>query len=582
MTNSGTMPPAAIYPPALNNDTTSAFELVSELFRILFRSSSRSLQEIYAKGLESLARKAQAHKAWFMIWPGSREVCGHLYEWGCDSAFLSQTLDSRDLKIYLSRQSQIPHALSVSIMQAHSLVAFIGVTPLTHTTSSCALQPNCLQSVGDLFWAAFERDRDQQTIEAEKRTLETTLLSLADAVVSVSPSGRITLMNEAAGQILEHDPKQALHRPLSELLQPTDSESQARLQEFLAWKSDPSTPVLVLPQFCILTPGRTRKVLALTVTRLQNPEPRLRGCVLMFRDCTEQLRIDAQLALSQKMESIGRLAAGIAHEINTPMQFIGDNRRFLADAFQELVTLLQAYRSAMNPAEGQMPAESARERVLELERSSDISFLIDEVPQALSQMEDGIKRVSTIISAIKSFSHPSKGSRSSADLNRGIEDTVTISRNEWKYAADLVTVLSPSLPTVPCYLDQINQVVLNMIINSTHAIEDSIKAGRYKKGKIIISTGIRDQHAMITIRDDGAGMPAEILPRVFDPFFTTKPVGKGTGQGLAIAHDIIVQRHGGRIEVESEPGNGTTFRLFLPLKIPDPSVPEPNPSGEAT
>mgnify|MGYP001454626373 CR=1 FL=1 len=205
---------------------------------------------------------------------------------------------------------------------------------------------------------------------------------------------------------------------------------------------------------------------------------------------------------------------------------------------------------------------------------------IEEIPQALSQMEEGVKRISTIISAIKSFSHPSKGARGPADLNRGIEDTVTISRNEWKYAADLVTMLSPNLPAVPCFLDQINQVILNMIINATHAIEDSIKAGRYKKGKIIISTGIREQQALITIRDDGAGIPSECVPRIFDPFFTTKPLGKGTGQGLSIAHDIIVQRHGGRIEVDSESGVGTTFRLFLPLKILEPITSTSTSQGE--
>jgi signal transduction histidine kinase len=196
----------------------------------------------------------------------------------------------------------------------------------------------------------------------------------------------------------------------------------------------------------------------------------------------------------------------------------------------------------------------------------DLHYLQEEIPKALQQSLDGVARVSKIVSAMKDFSHPSLGVKGSVDLNHAIESTVTVCRNEWKYAADLALDLDPALPLVPCFADEFNQVVLNMIINATHAIEAaSAEREDGAKGLIRIVTRQVDQHIEVHVSDTGAGIPESILDHIFDPFFTTKAVGKGTGQGLAIAHSVIVDKHKGRIRVETELGKGTTFILELPL-----------------
>lgn len=544
-------------------------ELMVEAFRLFFRTGPEKITELFEQVLTFLGTHLEAQASWFILWPGSRESQGHFSEWRRESGFHSQQSTVATLQQMITRAGAVPCSVSASILRERSLVAFIGVEGIAEPFSMLVQRTTWLQSLGEIFWAAFERHRHLQTIESEKQTLTRTLLGLADGVISISTSGCITLMNAAAGEILEVSPAEASQKPLAAVLRMQDPSDTQRLETFLQQLPLGGPHDLPATLMHIELPSKLRKIISLRGSPLQSPEPSLRGGVLMFRDCTEQIRLDAQHALSQKMESIGRLAAGIAHEINTPMQFIGDNRRFLADALQGFSTVLKKYKSEFEQLTQGKDVQEVKQEISRTEQEADLVFLEEEIPQALAQMEEGVKRVSSIIAAVKNFSHPSQGSRTLSDINRGIEDTIMISRNEWKYHAELITALSPTLPLIPCFLDEFNQVILNMIINAVHAIEGCIQQGRYKRGKILISTGVRENHAMVTIRDDGGGIPTELLPRIFDPFFTTKPIGKGTGQGLAIAHDIIVQRHQGRIEVESEPGKGTTFKLLLPLKDPE-------------
>ena len=292
----------------------------------------------------------------------------------------------------------------------------------------------------------------------------------------------------------------------------------------------------------------------------------LAGAVLTFRNVTEHHKLQSALVHAQKLESIGQLAAGIAHEINTPTQFVGDNTRFLKDAFQSLNGMVSVAERLVEAAQqGEVSAELVREAAAAA-RAADIAYLVGEVPKAIDQSLEGIDRVAKIVRAMKEFSHPDSDGKVPTDLNKAIEGTVTVARNEWKYVADMVLDLDPALPLVSCLPGELNQVILNLVVNAAHAITDVVGQGAARKGTISISTRREAEHVVIRVRDSGHGIPAAIRSNIFDPFFTTKPVGRGTGQGLAIAYAVIVEKHAGKINFETETGKGTTFIIQLPLE----------------
>ncbi|MCK5639307.1 MAG: histidine kinase, partial [Gammaproteobacteria bacterium] len=271
------------------------------------------------------------------------------------------------------------------------------------------------------------------------------------------------------------------------------------------------------------------------------------------------------LRQAQKLESIGQLAAGIAHEINTPTQFVNDNTSFLGDAFEDYKELLAAYERIRRSVETGDVSEEMLKTVDELAEEKDVEFLNDEIPQAIKQSQEGLKRISKIVMAMKEFSHPGADEKTPIDINKAIETTINVSRNEWKYLCDIKTDLAPDLPLVSCLPGEINQVLLNLIVNAAHAIADVVgKSG--DMGLIRIATRQDDDWVEIVVSDTGCGIPKEIQERIFDPFFTTKEVGKGSGQGLAIVYSAVVDKHGGSIDVQSEEGKGTTFIIRLPVK----------------
>jgi PAS domain S-box-containing protein len=296
--------------------------------------------------------------------------------------------------------------------------------------------------------------------------------------------------------------------------------------------------------------------------RLEEQE---RARVLQARltaEMQERERMAIELRLAQKLESVGRLAAGIAHEINTPIQYVGDSVLFLHSAQAELEHSLVAYCTAVERiAAGEWPSEPLK-TLRESLGALDMEFLSTEVPKAFERTLEGVERVAAIVRAMKEFAHPGEAEQSAADLNRAIETTLTVARNEYKYSAQVETHLG-ELPAVICNIGELNQVLLNLIVNAAHAIGESGKDAA--TGRIVISTEQARGEARISITDNGCGIPKENLEKIFDPFFTTKEVGRGTGQGLAIARSIVVEKHGGHIDVRSEPGVGTTFVLRLPI-----------------
>ncbi len=277
----------------------------------------------------------------------------------------------------------------------------------------------------------------------------------------------------------------------------------------------------------------------------------------------EELQLtQARLLHSQKMESIGQLAAGIAHEINTPAQFIGSNIQFMEEAFDDLRRLVHALESLLQAIPDTLAEAKEAENLL---REVDWPYLDGEIPAALNQSKEGLQRVSTIVQAMKEFSHPGSKIKSFHDLNRIVETTVIVASNEWKYCAQIEKRLAPDLPQVYCLADEIGQVFLNILINAAHAIIEKDPIDK-EKGIITISTRLDGQHVEIRIGDTGTGIPENIRERIYDPFFTTKTVGKGTGQGLAIVHNVIVTKHGGSISCLSEMDKGTIFTIRLPIE----------------
>lgn len=273
----------------------------------------------------------------------------------------------------------------------------------------------------------------------------------------------------------------------------------------------------------------------------------------------ERERETAALSHASKLESIGQLAAGIAHEINTPVQFIGDNMVFLQRGWTKLWPVVEAARALSAGEDGMDTAQLAK-----MIKKAKLPFLTKEVPRAIEQTLEGVERVAKIVRAMKDFSHPGGEHKQPTDLNKAIESTVTVARTEWKYVAELDLQLEPDLPAVPCHGDEFNQVILNMVVNAAHAIEESL-GGEGGLGRITVRTRLDGDHVLVEVEDTGAGMPESVKEKIFDPFFTTKEVGKGTGQGLSLAYNVVKRRHGGRLEVNSVVGEGTRFTMAFPL-----------------
>jgi PAS domain S-box-containing protein len=282
----------------------------------------------------------------------------------------------------------------------------------------------------------------------------------------------------------------------------------------------------------------------------------------LVAEMEERERMAIELQLAQKLESVGRLAAGIAHEINTPIQYVGDSLHFLRSAFDDLDKLFDGSRKAFARLPESAEGSACQLEMAELAKQCDLEYLRIEVPKAFTRTFDGVERVTNIVKAMKEFAHPDANEQSPVDLRRGLESTLLVASNEYKYAAKIHCEFG-ELPEVICNAGELNQVFLNLIVNAAHAIKDAGKD--VESGEIKIRLSAEGGEAVIRISDNGCGVPAENLSKLYDPFFTTKEVGRGTGQGLAISHSIVVDKHGGEISVASELGIGTEFTVRLPI-----------------
>jgi len=297
-------------------------------------------------------------------------------------------------------------------------------------------------------------------------------------------------------------------------------------------------------------------------------ENEITGALLIFRNLTEQKLQEASRIHSMKLESIGVLAAGIAHEINTPVQFIGSNLSFLQESFQDILHLLEAYAKLKNTIEsGEGDTGALLEEITRLEDEADVEYLTEETPTAFEQTKNGVERVTKLVLGLKGFAHSGDGeSKRPADINEIISNSLVVCQNAYKYVANMELTLE-ELPSIKVYPGDIGQVIVNLVVNAAHAIGDKKdKEKSSEMGTIHISSASDAQWVTVKVEDSGGGIPEGVRQRIFDPFFTTKDIGHGSGQGLAITRNIIYDKHHGSISLESTVGEGTTFTIKLPIK----------------
>ena len=414
----------------------------------------------------------------------------------------------------------------------------------------------------------------RKRLEEQERQIhllkQTILNAAADGIVGVDRAGRVTFINPAAATMLGFSPEEIIGRVFHEVVHHSYPDGRPypvekcplyqvegqevgprKLTEEIFWRKDKTS----FPVECTRQPIYE--------------DDQITGMVITFRDISLRQMLEAKLRQAQKMESIGQLAAGIAHEINTPTQYIGDNICFVREAFGELSPLLNlcAELRAQCTA-GRHPDDQLMEDLFTTLKTIDVDYVQEEIPRALSEAMEGVNSVAKIVKSMREFSHPGAEAKQSVNFNRCVENTVTVSKNEWKYVAEMELDLDPNLPPVNCSPNEMNQVLLNLIVNAAQAIAEKIGQRPKKRGQITISTRQVGEWLEVRVKDSGTGIPESIRSRIFDPFFTTKPVGRGTGQGLAIVHSIVVEKHHGTIEFETTPGEGTTFIVRIPFKEP--------------
>jgi PAS domain S-box-containing protein len=402
--------------------------------------------------------------------------------------------------------------------------------------------------------------------EKENVTNERLLIldSASEGIYGIDLTGRLTFINRSAAKMFGYEPSELLGKNSHEAFHHTRPDGSAYPMESCPvysvvrsgqgchidseyfWRKDGSHFAVEYSSFPVLKGGENT------------------GAVVCFNDITARKRMDVELRHAQKLESVGALAAGIAHEINTPIQFIGDNTRFLQDSFRDGMELFNAYKQICEETKNGPVDPRKVEGAEAIRKRIDWDYLEREMPKAMEQMLDGVNRVATIVRAMKEFSHVDRSAeKTPADLNKALEGTLVVARNELKYVAEVETSFEP-LPPVVCHLGDLNQVFLNLLVNAAHAIGDVVK-GTQAKGLIRVRARQDGDFVEVAIQDSGTGIPDEIKDKVFDPFFTTKEVGKGTGQGLALARAIVVEKHGGTLNFETEIGKGTTFFVRLPI-----------------
>lgn len=396
-----------------------------------------------------------------------------------------------------------------------------------------------------------------EALAAEVQRTKMVFETAAEGIILFDKQGRAELLNPAAKRIFELTDADCVDLNINSILflsdgKPHDS-SECFYTNPLFFKGDDHEIV-----------GRKKSggqfpVEFVVAEYIYNERVAYSGVV---RDLTRRKYLESRLAQAQRLESVGQLAAGVAHEINTPIQFVSENTRFLKTSFQSLLNTFASTKQLLDKCSENPELQPWVESVRQAQEQAELDFLLSEIPLAIDQTLEGTNTVTRIVRALNVFSHPGSEDFQKVDLNNELESTLIVSKNEWKYVAEVETDFSPNLPRVLCMPGELNQVFLNLIINAVHAIQAKNAEG---PGKITVRTRADGDRVIVDISDTGTGIPEAIRGRIFDPFFTTKGIGKGTGQGLSICYNVI-ESHGGRLTFDTEEGVGTTFHVELLLE----------------
>ncbi|MGF1755892.1 ATP-binding protein [Vibrio makurazakiensis] len=422
------------------------------------------------------------------------------------------------------------------------IVAFFAII-IFAATALCSIVDNRLQIAESSVKVSISREKD-------------ILNNLADGLIIINETGSIDSINLMGLKMFNYQEDAIVGKNIQDLMPKFNKD------KLLSESTDLNNKNNLMMEGTKFG-GRAFPVeVSISSMTTRNEDMSLFNCVI--RDISARLELEQQLRQAQKLESMGQLAAGIAHEINTPTQYVSDNTIFLKDAFQSCLSTINQIKSLADQHKETLSDEFQTDLNKEVAKN-DIEFMSEEIPLALDQSLEGLKRINKIVGAMKSFSHSSSHEKQQVDIAEAIESTITIARGEWRYVAKVETDFDTNMPSVPCFRDEFNQVILNFIINAAHAIEEKYVDSDNNLGLIRISTYQVENNAVIRIEDNGCGIPESNINRIFDPFFTTKDIGKGTGQGLNIAYSVISELHKGEIRTESTPNEGTTFIISLPL-----------------
>ncbi len=407
--------------------------------------------------------------------------------------------------------------------------------------------------------------REEMLVRQREQQYLATVLDTIDAgIVACDAIGRITLFNPKAVELYGEPPcsKQLEVWAAHTTHLAPDGRTALTLEGLPLFRALRGERVEAV-EMRLPHAGDTPRAVLASGQQVRDQSGRTIGAVVALQDITERQRLELQLRLAQKLEAVGQLASGIAHEINTPTQFVSDNLQFLGDSFVSLRGLLDQYRSALRELAGAPEAREVTARLAAFEEQADIGMIEADVAAAFADAGEGVSRIKIIVNAMREFAHPAKRHKSPCDVNHQLLTTLTIARNEYKYVAEVVQELG-EVPPIMAFANDLNQVFLNLLVNAAHAIEDEVRDTR-RRGEIRVRTSHEGDRVRIAISDTGGGIPEAVRERIFEPFFTTKEVGRGSGQGLAIARAIVVERHGGTLQFTTEPGRGTTFVVELPI-----------------
>lgn len=567
--------------------------IIAKISTLFVRLGAESIDEAINSALKIIGEFSQVDRSYLFLYSDDGKYMSNTHEWVSDGTRSEkesiQNLPVNELpwwqkqienrrEIYIPKvedlkedakiekevllSQKIKSLICVPLFTEERVVGFLGFDSVKKEKIWRDEDFPLLRLVGELIIFAQkhqkseqERKKAESALLREKDELSITLKSISDGVITFDLDWNEIIANDAALTIIGQPNEKYTEISINNFAELIEEKEKSAFFDNINKLHFDNVNGINNNQTIINAKDGTRKIILYSLNKIQTITKEYQGFVFVFRDITEKVQIENQLSHSQKMESVGQLAAGIAHEINTPMQFVGNNITFLKEALENITKYISELK------------KSVPNDVKELEKKLEIDYLLEEIPEALEQSTIGISRVSKIVMAMKDFAHPGGGEKAFANINNCITTSSTISKNEWKYVSEIEFDLNPDIPYVFCNADEINQVLLNMIINAAHAIEEKLGKEPKEKGVITISTTSEKNYVTIQIKDTGTGIEKENINKIFEPFFTTKEVGKGTGQGLAITHNIIVKKHRGKVSVESEKNKGTTFIVKLPIKM---------------